>query len=307
MFRSATSCRIRPAPALLVAMCLCAGSGCRKRQSPPTRPVRATAQATRPAPPQPVARLLTDDEPRRPRDYQVVHVFVCLADNRHQGIVPVPAALGNGQDPAGNLYWGAMYGVKTFFRRSGHWESFALRGLRPDGVLDRVAFRGTWPGARVYVVAEAYDGARMATALRDFLAAAGGGRRIGVGTADPRTPLLQAGGWADLVCFVGHNGLMEAPIPNLPARGPGGDPAHAVVLACKSRDYFTAPLARAGCEPLVTTTGLMAPEAYTLDAIIRSWAGGADPDAVRTQAAIAYAKYQKCGLPAARRLFGAGS
>jgi hypothetical protein len=37
---------------------------------------------------------------------RTVHVFVALADNQHQGIVPVAAILGNGEDPQHNLYWG---------------------------------------------------------------------------------------------------------------------------------------------------------------------------------------------------------
>src|SRR5579864_1418535 len=49
---------------------------------------------------------------------RTVHVFVALADNQHQGIVPVPAKLGNGEDAERNLYWGSAYGVKTFFSRS---------------------------------------------------------------------------------------------------------------------------------------------------------------------------------------------
>jgi len=49
---------------------------------------------------------------------RVAHVFVALADNQHQGIVPVPAVLGNGSDPQRNLYWGAAYGFKTFFKFS---------------------------------------------------------------------------------------------------------------------------------------------------------------------------------------------
>src|ERR1700674_4558335 len=52
---------------------------------------------------------------------RTVHVFVALADNQHQGIVPVPARLGNGDDPEHNLYWGSTYGVKTFFTRSADW------------------------------------------------------------------------------------------------------------------------------------------------------------------------------------------
>src|SRR5215469_18879558 len=53
---------------------------------------------------------------------RTVHVFVALADNKNQGIVPVAARLGNGEDPANNLYWGSAYGVKTFFARSADWQ-----------------------------------------------------------------------------------------------------------------------------------------------------------------------------------------
>ncbi len=56
-----------------------------------------------------------------------VHVFVALADNEHQGIVPVPARLGNGDDPDHNLYWGSAYGVKTFFARSVEWSLIELQ------------------------------------------------------------------------------------------------------------------------------------------------------------------------------------
>jgi hypothetical protein len=53
---------------------------------------------------------------------KVVHVIVVLCDNRNQGIVPVPAVLGNGQDPMRNLYWGARYGVRTFLGKSSFWQ-----------------------------------------------------------------------------------------------------------------------------------------------------------------------------------------
>jgi hypothetical protein len=49
---------------------------------------------------------------------RLIHVFVALADNQHQGIVHVPARLGNGDDPARNLYWGAAFGVRTFFLKN---------------------------------------------------------------------------------------------------------------------------------------------------------------------------------------------
>lgn len=53
---------------------------------------------------------------------RTIHVFVALADNEHQGIVPVAAKLGNGEDAEHNLYWGSAYGIKTFFSRSPDWK-----------------------------------------------------------------------------------------------------------------------------------------------------------------------------------------
>jgi hypothetical protein len=174
-------------------------------------------------------------------------------------------------------------------------------------VLARAGFEGTWKGKRVLLIAEAYDGARMKSALTDFLSAAAGRltRDFDV-TSGKEKAGVQAGGLADLVCFVGHNGLMDVALETVPENTGGPNPRFAVVLACKSRDFFLAPLARAKCAPLITTSQLMAPEAYTLDAIVRSWAAGADPEAVRRKAAAAYAKYQKCSVAAAERIFVAG-
>ena len=49
---------------------------------------------------------------------KTIHVYVALCDNKNQGIVPVSKTLGNGQNPTTNLYWGAAYGIRTFFDRS---------------------------------------------------------------------------------------------------------------------------------------------------------------------------------------------
>ena len=56
---------------------------------------------------------------------RLVHVFVARADNAHHGIVPVPAALGNDDDPAKNLYLGAAFGVRTYFKKSSEWKEVA--------------------------------------------------------------------------------------------------------------------------------------------------------------------------------------
>lgn len=306
---------LRRALWLLVAGCVMVGAvgGCRQDR-PPQRQQRAS---------RPAARRLPDDEPKairiQPGDgptssgtatppWRVVHVFVALCDNTNQGIVPVPAKLGDGQDPAGNLYWGAMYGVKTFLKRSPHWT--VVEETRPrlsPGALDRVVFRSREVRPPVYVLAEAYNGAKMQTALTDFfLAAAGRSSRDFTVAEQNGARRLQAGGAADMVCFVGHNGLMDVSLPEIPSAGLGRTSPASVVLACRSNSYFAAPLGRLGSRPLITTSGLMAPEAYTLDAIIRSWAAGDTAESIHAKAAAAYAKYQRCSVGAAKRLFVAG-
>ena len=52
----------------------------------------------------------------------MVHVFVPLCDNEHQGIIPVNASLGNGMNLQTNLYWGARYGVKSHFKSLPAWK-----------------------------------------------------------------------------------------------------------------------------------------------------------------------------------------
>lgn len=252
----------------------------------------------------PSARLSGADGARGDK---VVHVIVALCDNRNQGIAPVPAALGNGQDPENNLYWGALYGVKTFFRRSPNWTEVSTPKPPNAAVLRRVVFKNNDAASPLYVVADAYDGAKMKDALRAFFGAAAGASAEQVALGGAPATTIAAGGAAGLVCFVGHNGLMDAALERLPeaAVGAGTGSRKAVVLACKSQAYFSAPLKAAQCEPLLTTTGLMAPEAYVLDAALRAWHAGESPDSVRRKAAQAYARYQKISVRAAEGLFAA--
>lgn len=238
----------------------------------------------------------------------VAHVLVALCDNAHQGIVPVPASLGNGRDPASNLYWGARYGVRTYFKRSEHWRT--LKSERPSDrrILDRVVFFGTIKRRNVqvpvYVVADAWDGAEIGAALEAFQAAAAGHARETVRIQDDAHEVtINAGGASHLVAFVGHNGLMDLRLKDPEPAAVGAPPVASVVLACASKPFFLERLQRAGSSPLLLTTGLMAPEAYTLDAVLRSWSAGETPEKIRDAAAEAYDKFQRCGLNAARRLF----
>ena len=235
---------------------------------------------------------------------RTIHVFVALADNRNQGIVPVAARLGNGEDPVNNLYWGSAYGVKSYFARSADWQLLAA-GQRPKPeVLERCVFKHRFHD--VYLIADAYQGSKIKQAIVDFLEAAAGGEPETVQIkAHGQTVTLAARGGADLVAYAGHDGLMDFQLSSLPQKKDSRR-RDAIILACISKSYF-APLLRAtGANPLIWTTGLMAPEAYTLKSAIDGWILHENPEQVRERAAAAYDRYQKCGLKGARRLLVTG-
>jgi hypothetical protein len=80
----------------------------------------------------------------------------------------------------------------------------------------------------------------------------------------------------------------------------------AIILACASKQYIAEPLRASGAYPLLWTTGLMAPEAYTLKSALDGWMEHESNEQIRQRAAGAYDKYQKCGLRGAQRLFASG-
>lgn len=233
---------------------------------------------------------------------KMIYVVVALCDNVNQGIVPVSAALGNGDDPARNLYWGARYGVKTFYGRSRDWQLVeAVLGPAPK-VLERLVFKHR--RADALLVADAYRGAEIRQATADFLSAASGQSPAAV-TFKGKTYGLARGARSHLVAYVGHNGLMDFRLAHHP-EARDASTRDAVVLACASKNYFAEALRRAGARPLLWTTNLMAPEAYVLVAAVAGWLANEDGEAVRLRAAKAYHSYQNCGLKAARNLFASG-
>jgi hypothetical protein len=239
-----------------------------------------------------------------PNSFPVIHVFVALCDNVNQGIVPVSASLGNGDNPATNLYWGAAFGVKTFFGKSKDWELLTETKNPSPAILDRLIFKKR--GADVFMIADAYRGKEISQAIWDFLEAASGksGEQLTV-TSGTRKITFNSGGTSDLVAYVGHDGLMDFTLQSTP-KALDSKKRKAIILACVSQKYFAKPLERTGAEPLVWTTGLMAPEAYILSAAIDGWLKKETDEQVRVRAATAYNSYQKCGLKAANNLFATG-
>ncbi len=228
---------------------------------------------------------------------RTIHVFVALCDNEHQGIVPVPKELGRGDDPAHNLYWGARYGVKTFLRSSADWTLVKTEENPRVEVLERIILKHK--KAHAYLVADAYRGDQIPKAVLDFLDAAAGNHPATL-ALEKESVRLQGG--ADLVVYVGHNGLMDSRIEP-PTAQKEAKPRDAIVLACKSKSYFQPYLSRVGSKPVLLTTGFMAPEAYTLEAAVAGWLAKEPAGKIQERAALAYCKYQKCTLKAARNLF----
>src|ERR1043165_6393669 len=85
-----------------------------------------------------------------------VRVFVALCDNKTQGIVPVGAKIGNGDDPDANLYWGCSDGLGSYFRQSGRWQVAKSEQNLSSTILRRLEL--THADGDVNVIAEAYRG-----------------------------------------------------------------------------------------------------------------------------------------------------
>ena len=232
---------------------------------------------------------------------RVVHVFVALADNQHQGIIPVPATLGNGSDPQRNLYWGAAYGLKTFFKASKEWELIWSGRPSKAAILERCIFK--YGEEDVFLVADAYEGSQIKSAASDFLSAAAGkgAEKLSV-KANSSESSISIGGDAVLTVYIGHDAFIDFQIPPITG-SKGSKQRRVIVLACASKSFFAPYIRQTGAEPLLWTTGLMAPEAYTLKAALDGWIAGEQDEAIRRRAAQAYDKYQKCGSRAALRLF----
>lgn len=251
-------------------------------------------------------KLKTSAPTKKERSYKVAHIFVALCDNKYQGIVPTGKAMGDGQNPDTNLYWGAGYGVRSFFNKKRGWKRLDIEQPAYP-ILERIAVEKTFNNETLVIIADAYDGQYIEDTIQDFLSASAGADPITVQVKDPKDPSrtrdVQAGGFADLVAYIGHNGLMDFEAPAFPARVSTDNPKYAIILACIADDYFREHLAKAGVTPLVWTTNLMGPEAYTIEAALEGWAKNETPYQIRERAAAAYSSYAGCSLGAARKLF----
>lgn len=229
-----------------------------------------------------------------------IHVMVALCDNVHQGIMPVPTKLGNGQDTKQNLYWGALYGVKTTFKRSNDWIFLKSSKCSENYILERCIFKHRQKN--IYLIADAYDGKYIDQTIQDYMDACAGFSKKEM---EINGQLVGFGGMADLLVYIGHNGLMEQDLAYVPKKSDSSK-REAITLGCYSKDFFQDHMRAAGAYPLLWTTGLMAPEAYILDNALKGWVNRENYAQIQKRAAGAYSKYQKCSFGAASRLIVSG-
>jgi hypothetical protein len=237
--------------------------------------------------------------PPKKNSAKIIHVFVVLCDNINQGIVKVPAAIGNGQDPANNLYWGAAYGVKSYFKKQSDWR-LIKNWKQSNIILERCLFKHKTENA--YLIADAYDGAHIKQATINFLSSCSGNFTDDVVNG---SDTLYGGGNAHLLALIGHDGLMDFSINQTFSKA-NNEKRDAIILACISKKYFSPHIKQTGANPLLWSNGLMSPEAYTLKAAIDGWLKKETGEQIKNRAASAYHQYQKCGMKGALNLLSTG-
>jgi len=226
---------------------------------------------------------------------KTIHVFVALCDNKYQGITRVSAALGNGQNLNTNLYWGALYGIRTYFKKSNEWE--LLKEQKKKGIiLERLIFKHN--EKNYFLIADAYDGKYIKQCTLDFLNGSSGNQKDAL-KINGKT--LGTGGNAALLAYIGHDGLMDFQLSET-FLNTDNIKRDIIILACYSKRFFSPVLEQADVNPILWTSNLMAPEAYTLHDALSGYVIGESNEEIRERAAAAYARYQKCSINAAKGL-----
>jgi hypothetical protein len=253
---------------------------------------------------QPQAKIATPAEHGKsickqynPPNIKVIHVFVALCDNRYQGIVPVPAKIGNGQDPANNLYWGCAYGVKAFFSAQKNWQLLSSKKFNAGSlILERLVFK--YKTREVYLVADAYDGKEIKACTINFLKSCSGNFNDSVFV---HNKTIYCGGASQIISYIGHDGLMDFTLTES-FKAADDKKREAMIYACISRTYFRNHIKSTGAIPVVWSSGLCSPEAYSLSAALESRIKNESIEKAADRSAEAYSKYQKCSIRAAKKL-----
>jgi hypothetical protein len=261
------------------------------------------------------ARVVADLAAGKPL---VVQAHVPLCDN---DVIPCGnARLGDGDNPAKNLYWATTEGFLGWFgRRGGGWKQVLDAdggAIGEDDVLDLRVWRReiTTPAAwrragaparfTMYVVAQAWRGEEIHKAFTHYADDLYGVTAHTVTLTDGTK--IAAGGDAHIVAYVGHNHLMDLASFDWRAVAKKGDarPRGAMAIACHTAVYMQDIVPSERQVPLVMTRDFLLASAAAFEGTILAFAHGGDYAAIRKGAASSYAEGGKKPL---RRVYGAFS
>jgi hypothetical protein len=209
-----------------------------------------------------------------------VALFVALCDNATQGIVPVPARIGDGNKPEANLYWGCSDGFAGCFRSNKSWKLVKKETPEDKRIFERLIYLNG--SANVEIAAEAWRGSEIKACLTAFESALVSGNH-------------------DLCVYIGHNALMDGDVAQ--NSGKATKDVDAMVLCCMSGNYFKERLTKLGSRPVLLTDQLMYPGSFILRDSLPLWAAGKSLDEIRSSAASSYARNQKISVIAAKGVF----
>jgi hypothetical protein len=231
-----------------------------------------------------------------------IHTFVPLCDNKYQGIIKVPAKLGDGRNLKTNLYWGAGYGLKAYYTRSKEWKYIRSYYNLDTCVLERAIYYRTYSNhAKVYLILDAYKGDKMDECVFNYFKSLAGILKDSIVIDSLKIP---AYGNSNFLIFNGHNGLMDNQCHEI--ENVDQVERDAAVISCCSYSYFIPYFEKLKAYPLITTTNYLPPEAYIISAIIDNWATMQADDKIRTSAGEAMAKVHKIAVKPCINTFKTG-
>lgn len=235
-------------------------------------------------------------------EQKVVHLFVALCDNETQGIAPVGKAIGDGNKPDTNLYWGCSDGAQKIFAKSPYWkklETHYPQKLDPESpIMRQIIYQHKRTGT--FLVADAYQGKHMKQCLTDYLNASAGSFQPNI-TLKTLNKTISTGSKSQLTAYIGHNGLMEHQI--VTTKAPNPPKLDTITLCCISDSYFKPYFSKTNTRPILQTKSLMYPGAFILHDTLEGWFKSEPLDQLRTRAAKAYANNQKIKLAGGYTIF----
>ncbi len=210
----------------------------------------------------------------------LIHVIVALCSNEYAYCGS--KAKGDPTDLDNNLYWGALFGARRLFDSpNSPWTRVSATPASGQVLEHLVYQRSSSAFGTAYVSLEAWNGTHTDEAIDRFYSIATGGGQV---TLQGRNETIHAVG------YVGYNRLLDD--RTLPAAA-GGQAIPSFVIARNSERTFGPSLRQAGSFPLVTVTGTVAPEGYTILAATRAIADNYSPRGIRSRMIEEYARYQK--------------